>query len=293
MTSPSPALTEAATSRFVSVRLAEKSFKVHYNDAGGDAHGSQTVVMLHGSGPGATGWGNFGRSVGAFVSAGYRVLAPTFPGWGKSDPVVCTGSRPELNARFLQGFLDALDVGGRVRLMGNSMGAHSALAFALACPERVDRLVLIGGGMGSTSIFQPALTEGIRRMHDVYRKPSLERVKDMLDVLLFDSRTLTQEAMQAALDNVLARPEHLANFIRSIDENPRQYPDVSSRLGEITAPTLLVWGRDDRFVPLDVGLRLLAGMPNADMHVIGGCGHGVLLEHAAKVNRMALDFFAK
>ena len=137
-------LTEAATSRFVRIREGELDLQLHYHDAGS---GSETVVMLHGSGPGASGWANFNRNVEPLVAAGYRVILMDCPGWSKSDPIVCTGSRSELNARALKGLLDAIGL-ARVHIIGNSMGGHSAVAFALAYPERVGKLVLMGGGTG-------------------------------------------------------------------------------------------------------------------------------------------------
>ncbi len=144
-------ITEANTSRFVTVKDGDTEFRIHCNDTGS---GAETVVMLHGSGPGATGWANFNRNVEPLVAAGYRVLLVDCPGWGKSDPVVNTGSRSELNGRVLKGVLDALDI-ERVHILGNSMGGHSAVAFALANPQRVGKLVLMGGGTGGPSQFVP------------------------------------------------------------------------------------------------------------------------------------------
>ena len=89
--------------------------------------------MLHGSGPGASGWANFNRNVEPLVAAGYRVVLMDCPGWSKSDPVVSTGSRSDLNARALKGLMDAIGL-DKAHLIGNSMGGHSAVAFALANP---------------------------------------------------------------------------------------------------------------------------------------------------------------
>lgn len=288
-----PPFTDAGTGRCVTITLDGKRLRIHCNDTGAPTPQAATVVLLHGSGPGVTGWGNFGRSIGAIADAGYRVLAVTCPGWGQSDAIVSTGSRPELNARVLTAVLDALDVRQPVNLIGNSMGAHSAVAFALAQPDRVKRLVLVGGGTGASSIFQPQLPEGLERMHAVYRAPSLAHLRKMLEALVFAPADLKEEAVQALWASVTARPEHLENFVASLDANPRQYPDVCARLGEICAPALLIWGRDDRFVPLDIALRLLAGLRDAELHVIGNCGHGVMMEHPQAVNRMALEFLSR
>src|SRR5712692_3329650 len=71
-------LTEESTSRLTQT----KEWKLHYYEAGTGF----PIIMLHGSGPGATGWSNFRPNLVA-LSGKYRVIALNFPGWGKSDPV--------------------------------------------------------------------------------------------------------------------------------------------------------------------------------------------------------------
>ena len=288
MTTNTQALTEAATSRFMHITEGDIDARIHYNDAG---EGAETVVMLHGSGPGATGWANFHRNVDAFVAAGYRVVLMDCLGWGKSDPVVCTGSRSDLNARTLKGLLDGLKL-DKVHIVGNSMGGHSAVAFALSNPTRVGKLILMGGGTGGPSQFVPMPTEGIKLLQGLYREPTIENLKKMMNVFVFDPSSMTEELFQARLDNMLARRDHLENFVKSLAANPKQFPDQGPRLGEISAPTLVIWGRDDRFVPMDTGLRLVWGMQNAEMHIFNRCGHWAQWEHADKFNRMVLDFLA-
>ena len=282
-------LTDASTSRFVRVQDGDTSYSIHYNDCGA---GDETVVMLHGSGPGATGWANFQANVGPVVDAGYRVLLVDVPGWGRSDTVVCTGSRSDLNARVTRGVLDALGI-ARAHLVGNSMGGHSAVALALQAPERVGKLVLMGGGTGGPSQFVPMPAEGIKLIQQVYREPTIENLKRMMSVFVFDASSITEDLYAQRLENLLARRDHLENFVKSLAANPKQFPDYGHRLGEIRAPTLIVWGRDDRFVPFDIGLRLLWGIPDADLHLFSRCGHWAQWEHAAKFNRMVLDFLAR
>ena len=288
MTTQTAPLNEATTSNLIRLKVNELDVQVHYNDCG---EGKKTVVMLHGSGPGATGWANFHRNVDAFVGAGYRVVLMDCLGWGKSDPIVCTGSRSELNAQTLKALLDALQL-ERVHIVGNSMGGHSAVAFALSNPGRVDKLVLMGGGTGGPSQFVPMPTEGIKLLQGLYREPSIDNLKKMMSVFVFDQNSMTEELFQARLDNMLARKDHLDNFVKSLAANPKQFPDQGPRLGEISAPTLVIWGRDDRFVPMDVSLRLIWGMPNAELHIFNRCGHWAQWEHADKFNRMVVDFLS-
>ena len=289
MTTETTTITDASTSRLVRIKEGDLDLQLHYNDAG---EGEQTVVMLHGSGPGASGWSNFHRNVEPLVSAGYRVVLMDAPGWSKSDPIVSKGSRSDLNATALKGLLDVLKI-DKAHLIGNSMGGHSAVAFALANPSRVGKLVLMGGGTGGVSSFVPMPTEGIKLIGALYRDPSIENLKRMMSVFVYDTSALTEDLFRLRLDNMLSRREHLENFVKSAAANPKQFPDVGHRLGEISAETLVIWGRDDRFVPLDTGLRLVAGLQKADLHVFSRCGHWAQWEHAEKFNRMVVEFLGR
>jgi 2-hydroxy-6-oxonona-2,4-dienedioate hydrolase len=280
---------EESTSRLVRIREGDLDLQLHYNEVGAGDH---VVILLHGSGPGATGWSNFHRNVQPLVAAGYRVILLDMPGWGKSDPIVCTSSRSDLNARALKGFLDARGI-DKAHLVGNSMGGHTAVAFTLAQPTRAGKLVLMGGGTGGVSSFVPTPTEGIKLIGLVYREPTMDNIKRPMNVFVFDPTQLTDTLLQGRLENMQARREHLENFVRSTQANPRQFPDVGHRLGEIANPTLVIWGRDDRFVPLDTGLRLVAGLQDAELHVFSKCGHWAQWEHADRFNRMVVEFLGR
>lgn len=283
-------ISEASSSRFITITENEQPLTLHYHDVG---QGEEIVVMLHGSGPGASGWANFHRNIEPLVQLGYRVLLLDCPGWSRSDTIVCSGSRSDLNARCLKGVLDGLGIQGRVHIIGNSMGAHSTVAFALSYPERTGKLVLMGGGIGGPSQFVPMPTEGIKLIGALYRDPTVENLKRMMNVFVYDASSITEELYQQRLANILARRDHLENFVKSLQVNPKQFPDYGHRLSEIQAETLVIWGRDDRFVPLDVGLRVIWGIPRAEMHIFNQCGHWAQWEHADKFNRMVGEFLKR
>ncbi|WP_422422422.1 alpha/beta fold hydrolase [Pseudomonas sp. GZD-222] len=279
---------ESATSRFALIEDNGVRLNIHYHDCGASQH---VVVMLHGSGPGASGWSNFSRNIEPLMAAGYRVILMDCPGWSKSDSIVCTESRSALNARVLKALLEQLGI-ARAHLIGNSMGGHSAVAFALNYPDSVGRLVLMGGGTGGVSAFVPMPTEGIKLLQKVYREPTQANLQQMMDIFVHDSSDLTPELIAGRLENILKRRDHLENFTQSLALYPRQFPDVSMRLGEINASTLVIWGRNDRFVPMDTGLRLVAGITQSELHVFNNCGHWVQWEYAERFNRLVLDFLA-
>lgn len=280
-------LTEAGTSRYADV----DGLRLHYNEAGPGA--GPAVIMLHGGGPGAGGWSNFHRNIEAFVSAGFRVFLLDCPGFNKSAPIVSADPRGLINARAVKGLMDALGI-ERAHLVGNSMGGLSALTFALEYPQRLDRMILMGSAGLGQSLFQPSPQEGIKLLMKLYKQPTMENLQAMLSVFVYDPSVLTPELIQSRLDGMQRNAEHLANFVESNALNPRAlFVDLTPRLPEIRAKTLVIWGRDDRFVPLDNGIKAVWGIPDADLIVFGRCGHWAQWEHADKFNALAIDFLKR
>lgn len=281
--------TESSTSRFARIKEGGLDLQIHYNDIGS----GQAVLMLHGSGPGASGWSNFHRQVDPFVAAGYRVILPDCPGWNKSDPIVIEkGYRSDVNATVIKGLMDTLKI-ERAHLIGNSMGGINATVFALNNPTRLNKLVIMGGGGMGQSLFVPQPPEGIKMLRGSYMNPSMESLKKMLDVFVYDPTQLTEELIQGRLANMMEHKDHLENFVKSLRINPLMSPDLTPRLPEIKAPSLITWGRDDRFIPLDHGLKMLWGLPDAELHVFSKCGHWAQWEHAEKFNRLVLEFLSR
>ena len=124
-------LSKESTSR--KVRTAD--WNIHYHEAG-EGH---PVILLHGSGPGATGWSNFSGNLPG-LSAHFRVLAVDMPGWGASEP--CPVERLDHVAATLQ-FMDTLGI-EKAAVIGNSMGGVNAIRLAAEHPDRVSHLITMG-----------------------------------------------------------------------------------------------------------------------------------------------------
>ena len=266
--------------------------RIHYTDTGSRTPHAPAVALLHGSGPGTTGWSAFALQRPALQDAGFRLITPDLPGWGRSDGVVCKEDRSQFNARALHAVLDAAGVHEPVHLVGTSMGAHSAVAFALQWPGRTARMVLASGGTGGRSNFHPALPEGVRAMLDFYQEPTAARMRSFLECVVFDSSALTPEWAQQKLAAAMACPQHLENFVESLRQYPTQFGDVTHRLAEITLPTLVIWGSEDRVVPLDIGLQIAQRIPGADLHMLGRCGHVPHLERPHDFIHLLTRFLA-
>ena len=280
---------QAPESKFVQVTEGPlKDFKIHYQESGS---GDNVVVMMHGSGPGASSWSTFNRNVAPLVEAGYRAVLIDSPGWSESDPIVVeTGPRSVYNAAAVKGVLDAMGI-QKAHLIGNSMGGAGAFQFALNFPERTGKLVVMGSGGAGQSLVVPMPPEGIKLIGALYRNPTTDNLKRMLDVFVYDTSALDDSLVEGRFKNMMKREDHVRNFAKTAELNPRHLTlDLTSQLGQIKSPTLIIWGREDRFVPLDCGLRLLGGLPNARMHIFNRCGHWAQWEHADEFNRLVMDF---
>ena len=270
-------LTEETTSKYVQAG----DIKLHYNEAGT----GEPMIMIHGGGPGASGWSNYVKNIGP-LSEQFRVMLVDMPGFNKSDPVTMKEPRNRVNARALKDMLDSLGI-DKVNLVGNSMGGATSLTFAIMFPERIDKLVLMGAAGGGMSITQPLPLEGIKLLNKVFDNPTAEGFKNMISVFIYDSSFMTDELVQQRLRATLDHPEHLEARRKSTGAGME---DLSQELHKVQAKTLIMWGRDDRFVPLDHSLKFLWGIPDARLHIFSKCGHWAQFEKADEFNTLVSSF---
>ena len=264
------------------------SWTIHYSEAGDPA--APAVVLLHGSGPGATGWSNFKTNLEA-LGEHFHVIAPDMPGWGRSDPV----TRDETDhARAAVELLDALGI-EKAAFVGNSMGGITTLRLATEYPERVSHVITMGPGSGpQPKLLTPAggLSEGMKTLVAAYRDPTVESMTRLTEVMTYDSaRFATPELAGERADNAKAHPEHLANYL---DGFTRGGPIAKwfrlEDLPGVQAPALLIHGRDDRVVHFESTLLLLAYLPNSRAVLLNRCGHWAQVEHAEEFNRLVIEF---
>jgi len=254
--------------------------------------GATPVVLLHGSGPGATGWSNFSGNLDVIAEAGFHVIAPDMPGWGDSD------AQATLDMDHDATLVELLDVLGlaRAALVGNSMGAHTAIRFATLHPERLTHLVTMGAslGRGGSSLFGAGdgPSEGLKVVVKAYRDASPENMRALVEIMTYDKeRFATPELTRARSEAALARPEHLKNYVEGLAHGaPIPFKVDRDLIGGIEAPTLLIHGKDDRVLHYEISLWLLATIPDSRLVLLNRCGHWAMIEHAEEFNRLVIDF---
>lgn len=253
---------------------------INYHDQGK----GEPILLIHGSGPGVTAWANW-RGVIPELSARARVIAPDMLGFGYTQ---CPAGRrldPDAWVNQLTGLLDALDV-ATVSVVGNSFGGAIALALAQRHPQRVKRLVL----MGSAGLSFP-ITEGLEKVWGY--QPSLQAMGELMGVFAYDHSLINDDLVRmryeaSIRDDVQTRFAQLFPAPRQQGVEMLAVPEAALR--ELPQQTLIIHGRDDRVIPLEVSERLLRLIPHAQLHVFGECGHWVQIERARDFTRLLIDF---
>ncbi|MFE1956076.1 MULTISPECIES: 4,5:9,10-diseco-3-hydroxy-5,9,17-trioxoandrosta-1(10),2-diene-4-oate hydrolase [Streptomyces] len=264
-----------------------------YHEAG-PADGP-VVVMLHGGGPGASGWSNFGANLAPFAAAGLRTILLDQLCFGDSDKPELDTDYWTASARATVALLDELGI-AQAHFVGNSLGGGTAARLALDFPDRVGKLLLMGPGGVTLNLFHADPTEGIQRLFDfnMSPEPTRDQMRAFLSVLAYDRSIVTdafvEERYLRALD-----PEVRLGAARmgAAFANPAwtERTQLWRDAHRITHPTLLTWGREDRVNPIDGAFVALKAMPNARLHVFPHCGHWAQTEQADEFNRLAIDFF--
>ncbi|MBA4024010.1 MAG: alpha/beta hydrolase [Gordonia sp.] len=254
------------------------------------------LLLLHGSGPGVTGWRNFAGNFDEFA-ARHRTFILEFPGFGVSDDF---GGHPMLTAqRAVIEFLDGLGL-DKVAVVGNSMGGVVGVSLAINHPERVSKLVTIGG-IG-TSLFSPGPGEGIKLLMEFTDNPTREKLTQWLNSMVYDPRMVTEQLVEdrwtqatepATLESArkMYGSAAFGQMIKTAADSTE--PPLWSKFNQIKVPVLVTWGRDDRVSPLDMAIIPMRTLPQGELHVFPNCGHWVMIEQKAAFESAVLAFLGR
>jgi pyruvate dehydrogenase E2 component (dihydrolipoamide acetyltransferase) len=216
------------------------------------------------------------------LAEGRRVIAVDLPGHGGSSKEVGAGNA-ESSADAVEGALRELGV-GRGHLIGHSMGGAIAALLALRRPDLVSSLTLIASaGLGPE--INATFIEGFVR---VARR---REAGEILSLLVHDpalvSRTMVEDVLRyKRLDGVSAA---LAKISEAWFAGGCQSLDLAGRITTLTTPIQVIWGREDRIIPVGHAEALASRFP---VHIVDQAGHLPHMEKAAEVNRLVKSFIA-
>ena len=260
--------------------------RVHYQEAG-DRH-APAIILIHGFASSTLVWSNVFLRL---AEAGYRVIAPDMLGYGYSAKPRNGEYTIAGQAKLLTRLLDALGI-PRAIFIGSSYGGAVAATCALDYPDRVEKLILVG-----------AVNNNRPREFMLMRFFGSPVLGDIVSPLLLGSRRLLRRRMKRVYDRhawvmderrVDARhlPLRAAGTHRAIINTVRRWDAerISRDAHLITQPTLLLWGENDREIPLSDGERLHAEIPGSRLIVFLNCGHLPHEEYPEAFTNVVIDF---
>ncbi|WP_219894223.1 alpha/beta fold hydrolase [Aquisediminimonas profunda] len=262
--------------------IVAKGLKTNYLEAGSGT----PIVLIHGSGPGVSAWANW-RLVIDKVASNARVIAIDMAGFGFTELEPGAKYTMPYWLEHLTAFLDALGL-DRVSFLGNSFGGTLATHFALKNPERVARIAMMGANLLSFPI-TPALDR-------LWGEDALthDLMTEHMRFFPYNKALITDDLVESRLA-ACARPEYQAAF-RSMFPAPRQkivdaMALTEEQLTSLECEALLLHGREDVVVPVDVSIRAQALIPRSQLHVFGQCGHWVMIEYNRMFVELMRSFF--
>ncbi|MFE3054474.1 alpha/beta fold hydrolase [Nocardia sp. NPDC059239] len=275
---PRSAYLSTVDSQFVDTELA----RFHYVQAGSGS----PVVLVHGGGE----WAYSYRDTIQTLARSHRVIAVDLPGHGytelhRKDFAYTVDSM----AGSLAAFLDALGL-TKVSLAGHSWGGGWALRFAETRPDRVERLALIdSNGVEYSDVFDWRVLEYPVVGEVMMNLMSKSSAKSLLQKSFYDPAHVTDD-MADEYWAPSSQPTARTALLRL--QREQRWADTEHDLGKVIAPTLVIWGSGDAFIPRSVGERLSAALPGHDLRVLDGCGHSSVEECPAQGNPLLDRFFS-
>jgi pimeloyl-ACP methyl ester carboxylesterase len=236
-------------------------------------HGAPLLV-LHGAG-GNRGWTRWLER----VSERFTVWAPTHPGFGRSGDAEWMDGIDDL-ARFHLWFIDAAGL-GRPHVLGHSIGGWTAAEMATMSPGSLDKLILV-----APAGLKPETGEIL----DVF----FHSPGELLTMNVYDPNSVPE---WDTLFGAPPTPEQQEIAVRNREMAARltwkpymHNPRLARFLPRVANPALIVWGREDRTVPVECGEQYRRLLPNARLTVLDKCGHLPPIEHPDAFAQLVIDF---
>ncbi len=205
----------------------------------------------------------------------YQVVIPLIPIYEK------TYAAPSVDGltRFVEDFV-AYKQMKDITLLGNSLGGHIGLVFALRNPEIVKAMILTG----SSGLFESGMGTGFPR------RGSYEYVEDRVKYTFYSPDTATKELVEEVFDIVNDNYKTLRTL--KIARSAQRH-NMRKDITQIQAPTLLIWGLNDNITPPRVAHEFDRLIPNTELHFIDQCGHAAMMEQPGQFNRLVNQFLTK
>jgi pimeloyl-ACP methyl ester carboxylesterase len=263
-------------SQFVEV----DGMQVHYRDEGK----GMPIVLIHGTASSLHTWDDWTST----LKKNYRVIRLDIPAFGLTGPNPSGDYRINAYSNFLNKFLLNLAIDS-LYLAGNSLGGNIAWYYASEHPDKVKKLILVDpSGYPRNGevpwIFKLARTPILNSIIRYITPRSI--VEKNLQQVYFDDSKITESLIDRYYDLTLRE----GNRTAFIDRAKTDMKDDTNKLKKISAPTLIIWGDQDIWIPVSDGKRFTTDIPNAQLKVMENVGHVPMEEKPKESIHLMLDF---
>jgi len=182
-------------------------------------------------------------------------------------------------AKYVNRFIEARNYHD-IHLLGNSLGGHVGLVYALNHPERIKTIILTG----SSGLFENGMGETYPK------RGNYEFIKKKTELTFYDPAVASKELVDEVFEIVNNRLKAIR--IISLAKSAIRH-NLGDELQDIKVPTLLIWGKNDTITPPMVAEEFHRLIPNSEVHYIDCCGHAPMMEVPAAFNQILDEFLKK
>ena len=232
----------------------------------------EVIILLHGL-MGAV--SNFESTIKTLPKHGYRVILPMLPLYDM--PIVKTNVNELVN--FINKFTQDLNI-NNFSLLGNSLGGHIGLILALRYPNKVKNLIL----SGSSGLYENTLGGKFPKRGDY------NYIKNKTEEVFFNPKKATKKLIDEIFEIVNSR-EKVIRVLMMAKSAMRH--NMKEDLPNIKQKTCIIWGKNDKVTPPEVGIEFHKNIPNSELFWIDKCGHAPMIERPKTFNNILINWLKK
>lgn len=248
---------------------------IRYLESG---NSDKTIILLHGLGASAERW----LQVIPYLAKQYRVIAPDIVGFGLSD-------KPTLDytikffSNFLDGFINHVSVSRPVSMMGSSLGGRISIDYAIQNAHNVEKMILV-----SPAGINEEPTAALNSYIQAVIHPTPEDARKAFLMMAGNNRKVEQDVISDFVNRMLL-PNSKLSFMSSLLGLKKSIL-TQETLGKISSPTLIIWGKDDKVIPIENAIVFSKSIKNSKYVAMEKCGHTPFVDEPELFSKLVLQF---